>query len=692
MTKEGDKVDRSKNFLWDAVAVFGLFSLSVARPLFELLARNVEFFVFKRANRLEIIIFILALSFLVPSILVLIRFLLSKISETPGNLFQGIILASLTLAFILPGLNRHNWVTNNALIAMLILSCALIGLGYFLFNWLRLFYIYLAPAILIVPLLFLVSPGIYRILFSKPHEIPSVKIHSETPLVFVIFDEFPIISLMDENRQIDEVRYPNFAKLAKEWTWYRSTNSVAERTAESLAGILTGLHPEKGRLPVLMDYPKNLFSLLEKSHRLEVFESLTWMSPEGIVSSEGQELVARWQSLISDLWLVYLHIILPERYLQNLPPVAQSWGDFAANAAKGAADRRSYAMEPTILLNKFLSAIQPSEKPALYFLHVMLPHVPWHLLPSGKDYGSRTYEGMILQYEKWRDDEPAVQRGYQRHLLQVGYVDHWIGRLIQLLQETGLYDKSVIVLVADHGISFKTGGSWRMISKENAEEVIFIPLLIKAPGQRSGKIIDWNVETTDILPTIAELMKFRIPWKVDGVSVASNPPPPERPRLICGRNCQTRHSFESKLFPGGSALKRKLSWFGTGIQDRFFRFGPCSELVGKGAPHSAKPAQNITLKLRQEDFFVNVSLKSNFIPAFVAGILTSNTALPRKIAMGISLNGVFQTTAYSVRLDPKTHVFDALLPESSLRPGYNQMQIYLFSTCDEPPLLLQEEQ
>ena len=179
---------------------------------------------------------------------------------------------------------------------------------------------------------------------------------------------------------------------------------------------------------------------------------------------------------------------------------------------------------------------------------------------------------------------------------------------------------------------------------------------------------------------------------MDGVSAVNNPPPAERPRLICGPYCQTHYSFDPKLFANGSALKRKLSWFGTGSQDRLFRFGPCSELIGKPAPHFAKPAQNITLKLRNRDLFTNVSLDSNLIPVFVAGMLKSNTPLPQEIAMGISVNGIFQTTTYSLLLNPKTHGFDFVIPESSLRSGYNRMQMYLFSTCAEPPLLLQEEQ
>lgn len=688
---ERDKVDHKKKLIGDSVAIFGLYSLCVARPLFEVLAPNAEFFVFKRASRLEIFIFIFALSFIIPALLVLIRFLLSKISEKAANLFQGMVIAILTLTFILPGLNRHQFITNNGILMMLILCCGLLGLGYFLINWIRLFYVYLAPAILIVPVLFLFSPRIHRILFSSMPEIPAVKIKSDTPLVFVIFDEFPLISLLDENREIDP-RYPNFLRMSREWNWYRGTSTVAELTESAVPGILTGRYPEKGRLPVIMDYPKNLFTLLKSSHHVEAFETISWMNPGHILANQDEGFRSRWSSLVSDLWVLYLHIVLPEKYLSKLPPVAQSWGDFAANAAKGRANRASYSGDRVMLLKKFLDVVQPSNTPAVYFLHVMMPHTPWHLLPSGKDYESKTFEGLILRGEKWKNDKPAVQRAYQRHLLQVGYTDHWLGKLFQRLKQMGLYDKSVIVVVADHGISFTTGGPPRMLLEENAKEIIFVPLFIKAPYQKIGKTVDWNVETIDILPTVADLMNFKIPWKVDGVSVATQSPPPERPRLICSPFCQKRFTFDSKLLADGSPLKRKINWFGTVVEDRMFQFGPCSKLIGKTIPTTTKTAENITIKVRNKDLFANINPDLDTIPTFVAGNINSSSKLPARIAIGISMNGVIVATTSSVALTPNSHAFDAVFPESALRAGNNQLQIYEIPSCSEPLLLVSQVQ
>ena len=48
-------------------------------------------------------------------------------------------------------------------------------------------------------------------------------------VVFVVFDEFSVASLMDESLHVDPVRFPNFASLAQTSTWFR--NDIEEQAA-----------------------------------------------------------------------------------------------------------------------------------------------------------------------------------------------------------------------------------------------------------------------------------------------------------------------------------------------------------------------------------------------------------------------------------------------------------------------------
>ena len=123
-------------------------------------------------------------------------------------------------------------------------------------------------------------------------------------------------------------------------------------------------------------------------------------------------------------------------------------------------------------------------------------------------------------------------QAYQRHLLQVGYVDQLLGDLLERLRDTGMYDRSLVVVTADHGMSFREGESGRIASQANLEDVAFVPLFVKQPGQERGEVVDHHVETIDVLPTIAEVLGFRIPWRVDGRPRPLAAPKPRRREII----------------------------------------------------------------------------------------------------------------------------------------------------------------
>jgi hypothetical protein len=73
------------------------------------------------------------------------------------------------------------------------------SLACFQYRKLRLFMTFLSPAAVVFPLVFLFHFPVYKLSFSK--EVTSVaaaKIGAPAPIVMVIFDEFPLASLLDE--------------------------------------------------------------------------------------------------------------------------------------------------------------------------------------------------------------------------------------------------------------------------------------------------------------------------------------------------------------------------------------------------------------------------------------------------------------------------------------------------------------
>jgi arylsulfatase A-like enzyme len=58
-----------------------------------------------------------------------------------------------------------------------------------------------------------------------------------------------------------------------------------------------------------------------------------------------------------------------------------------------------------------------------------------------------------------------------------------IGDLVKRLYDSGLYDRSQLVVTADHGISFNAGQNARESHRGTAPNVLWVPTFIKRPGQ-----------------------------------------------------------------------------------------------------------------------------------------------------------------------------------------------------------------
>lgn len=195
---------------------------------------------------------------------------------------------------------------------------------------------------------------------------------------------------------------------------------------------------------------------------------------------------------------------------------------------------------------------------------ILLPHRPWRFLPSGRSYYPWYHWGIEKTGDTnaWSGDEFWVVQGYQRHLLQVGFCDALVGELLAALEDAGLYDRALLIVTADHGAAFAPNASRRQPARmPHPEEVVGVPLRVKPPHRRDGRVSLRNVETIDVLPTVAEVLGIAIPWPVDGCSLL-DPGCPARPH----KRVVTREGEELRLDAGltlrTAALERRRRWFG----------------------------------------------------------------------------------------------------------------------------------
>jgi hypothetical protein len=99
-----------------------------------------------------------------------------------------------------------------------------------------------------------------------------------------------------------------------------------------------------------------------------------------------------------------------------------------------------------------------------------------------------------------------------------------LGDMLGELKDRGIFDDSLVVVAADHGISFEADTSARKLrdgSPEGLDGLAYAPLLIKAPGQTTGSIDDSSVMSIDVVPTIADALGIDLPFDTQGFAAGS---------------------------------------------------------------------------------------------------------------------------------------------------------------------------
>ncbi|MEW6742610.1 MAG: sulfatase [Planctomycetota bacterium] len=110
----------------------------------------------------------------------------------------------------------------------------------------------------------------------------------------------------------------------------------------------------------------------------------------------------------------------------------------------------------------------------------------------------------------------AVMRGLYE--AGVAYTDAQLGRLVDALRERDLFDRALVVVVADHGEEFQEHG--RTMHTQLHEECLRVPFLIKLPaGKKAGTRVKGLVSLIDLLPTVLERLGIDEELQLDGKSL-----------------------------------------------------------------------------------------------------------------------------------------------------------------------------
>lgn len=614
-------------------SIVGVGAFALGQPLLDLVGRNPEFFIARRFPAVDIALLAVALM-VAPLVLTIPVFALRPINRAAAGFTHLALLAFLgavATATVLRAAGMGGWSW-----PIFIGGAALAGAGlaalYGLYPVVRNGVSVLGLAPVVFAAWFAAATPVSAILFSSSTQLPeAVDVANPVPVVMIVYDEFPLASLMRGDGSLNSRSFPGFARLADDGVWYRNAVGVHQQTEEAVPAILTGRKVSEGSIPSTVDHPFTVFSLLSEEYDIQAVENVTELCPPficGNVSRPVEPAGQRWTSVSVDLAVVYGHMVLPEGLSADLPPIDQGWGGFGRAAAEDfdiidrfldevSEDRRRE-------LDRFLDTFgDTGSKPPLRFGHFLYPHHPWDLAADGRVHGGDRSPGR--EGVGWGSDAFLVAQGWQRHLVQAQWADSMLGRVIDEMEGEGIYDDALVVVVADHGITIRPDTEHqRAVTPETFGSVAFVPLFVKYPDSLDlapppGTVDDVRAETVDILPTLADVVEVAVPWTTDGVSLIQEGARSERDAsVVHGTEGSVEVPAETDAVL--EVVREQEGWFPGGDPYRLTPPG-WEDLLGTAQVDSIDQA-GLAITVDQAELLASYEPGDDPVPSFLSGSLT----------------------------------------------------------------------
>jgi hypothetical protein len=679
-----------RDALWAYLGLAVLWTFAVAQPLFDLLKDNPEFFAARGSSGFDVISWSVLVVVLPPALLLGIELLVGLAGGTARRGAHLVLIAGLVALIAAQALKKSIEASDLVLIVLSLAIGAGVAALFARAEPVRSFLRVLSPAPIVFLCLFLFTDPISKVAFPDEAQARTIGGVSQAPIVVVLLDELPSNTLIGDDDRIDAQRFPGFGELARTSTWFRNAYTIYDSTERAQPAIMDGNLPAKDKLPTSADHPNSIFSLFGKTHRLNVSEEATTVCSRDLCEDQrlDESYPDRMKSMSEDLGLVWLHVVSPPGMESDLASVSENWGNFGG-ASEESPDLGSTGVERNTRANlnggrearfeEWIQNIKPGRRPSLNFKHTLLPHVPWQYLPDARRYRRQANDaipGLSNQSFEWQSQLDVL---IQRHFLQTGFADHELQDLWRHLKSEGMWDKSLIVVAADHGVAFPNARERRRLTRQNAAEIAPVPLLIKAPGQQTGKIDNDWVSTIDILPTIFDVLNLNPRVKMDGRSAFSDEVHRRRTLKIL-----LRGSFEELDIPEADFVRerqaiidRNHALLGTGADgpDRIYRIGPHQELLGKSPTEAGLRPLDVDFAYGAD--YKDVDPDSPFIPTHVVGQVQGGGDGGRDVAVALNGKIVGVGETFTLAVGDAGELVSVVVPPESFKRGANDVRVYL---------------
>jgi hypothetical protein len=475
---------------------------------------------------------------------------------------------------------------------------------------------------------------------SLPAHAESVVPASDVNVLFIVLDEAPLFPLLKTDGTINRERYPGFASLADHSTWYRNAMTTAQRTTEAVPAVLTGKWPTFKNYPYFKDHPKNLFTLLREEKKLNVYQAITNLCPKNVCANAPARDDKKLLSQVREL--------------------------------QRAISQASSATSPTVT-----------------FAHVLLPHRPWSLVPDMR------YMTDVLEFPDPRSEFLVDRRrdNYQSMLRQYVATDAMIAGLVSTMKTSPNWDNTMIVVTADHGITFEPGKSYRdtidVKSPGTIEDIFRVPLFIKYPRQATSSVSDCPASSVDLLPTVLAVSSQKTAPKMDGTDLSSSCP---------------QRANRTVRWPDGkftvsttfSSLLKRVKYYDRWIDadsdvDGIYRSGLSGSLLGTSVPASPAATTSIPWRLNLAQNYQSIGWgRLSPVPARASGLLFPSKRMCRRCEGLIAINDKFVGVVSEVagaQPNKEGIYFSSSLMTRLMEPGPATVELWIANWTKKTPTL-----
>lgn len=272
----------------------------------------------------------------------------------------------------------------------------------------------------------------------------------------------------------------NFAKDA---VVFRNAFCAAPTCSPSRAALLTGKFPHSvGMLGLanrgfqMKDYKLHLVNLLKVQGYYTVLSGIQHEAAHFATPEEGARIIGYDENITTDMSLRELE------------------------------DKRVWDQNNTENTCRWLRE-KGNLNPFFLSMGFFCTHRPY---PKGK-----TKDMGFIRTPAMYPDEPEIRKDFADHCLALESVDNCVEKVVATLQETGLYENSIIVFTTDHGIAYP-------FSKSSLyDSGISVAFIMRVPGsQKNGCLNEQLVSHVDLVPTLYDLLEIPKTEACDGVSFA----------------------------------------------------------------------------------------------------------------------------------------------------------------------------